>query len=843
MNSSCTPMRFVAHLLVLAFFSFFYESELRGQESEGLEGPYSLFGIVVTESGVAVEGASLTLLSATLEKMESTSSDASGRFQFVSAQTESVVRISAVGFKPLEIVSSASCTQENPCVFAIQQSTILLESAAVVGEDVGVEWMGALRDGGLYRGMKSAVLRPAQQLAVPGEFQARNVFSGLPGANVWESDGAGLQLGVGVRGLSPNRSSHMSMRQNGIPIAADPLGYPEAYYTPPLQMVQSVQHVMGANALQYGSQLGGMLNFIMESADWNEKAQVKAISSTTSYAPNEEEFVGHQMWGTTYKKGSENTAGLLSVDHRRGSGWRPQSDFESTTVFASLRQRFSGEKGVLTLEHQFSWMRRQEQQSGGLTDTQFALNPRASYRERNWFKVAWNLASTQAHWVPSQSPWEAHVKVHGLIASRVSLGFLGTPNRVDPMQERGLIDGGFKSIGMDLRSTRRWEKEGSDKWHAIVVGMQAYSGNNDMRQGFGTAGEDADFSFLTPEELDGSSYRLPNKQVATFAQGIIAINETFSLTPGLRVEWIQSEAEGEYREVIYDGAGGIVEDSLFSSYERRSRGVVLPGMGFSWLTARGTEVYGNAVANYRAINFSDIQLNNLGVVIDPDIADEGGFNLDLGLRKKTEFLSLDLGIFGLWYRDKIGLITTTVPDPVLIQRPVLLRTNLSNARTLGVEAALSRYWVLRDDDTQRLTLQLTGSYMHSEYLEGGLAAIEGKEVEFVPQWTSRLAATWNAGKWNVQAHFDGTAAQFTEATNATRTANALYGEIPSRYTLDFAVGRNIGRGGLHLGLKLNNATNVMYFTRRALAYPGPGILPADGRNIRFAISYNPSRRP
>ena len=41
------------------------------------------------------------------------------------------------------------------------------------------------------------------------------------------------------------------MRQNGHPIAADPLGYPEAYYTPPMLFVEEAQWVSGASALQY----------------------------------------------------------------------------------------------------------------------------------------------------------------------------------------------------------------------------------------------------------------------------------------------------------------------------------------------------------------------------------------------------------------------------------------------------------------------------------------------------------------------------------------------------------------------------------------------------------------
>ena len=69
--------------------------------------------------------------------------------------------------------------------------------------------------------------------------------------------------------MSPNRSAHLSMRQNGHPIAADPLGYPEAYYTPPMPFVEEVQWVSGASALQYGSQLGGMLNFKLRRGSWS----------------------------------------------------------------------------------------------------------------------------------------------------------------------------------------------------------------------------------------------------------------------------------------------------------------------------------------------------------------------------------------------------------------------------------------------------------------------------------------------------------------------------------------------------------------------------------------------
>ena len=78
-----------------------------------------------------------------------------------------------------------------------------------------------------------------------------------------------------------------------MPIAADPLGYPEAYYTPPTRAVREVRMVSGAGALQYGSQLGGMLDFVLR--DGREHAGLwgsGALSGIIYSAVDEEEGTG-----------------------------------------------------------------------------------------------------------------------------------------------------------------------------------------------------------------------------------------------------------------------------------------------------------------------------------------------------------------------------------------------------------------------------------------------------------------------------------------------------------------------------------------------------------------------
>ena len=70
-------------------------------------------------------------------------------------------------------------------------------------------------------------------------------------------------VSIGYRGLGePHRFQFMQVLKDGVPIHADPFGYPEAYYTPPLDVVDRIEFIRGGGGLMYGSQPGGAFNYI-----------------------------------------------------------------------------------------------------------------------------------------------------------------------------------------------------------------------------------------------------------------------------------------------------------------------------------------------------------------------------------------------------------------------------------------------------------------------------------------------------------------------------------------------------------------------------------------------------
>jgi Fe(3+) dicitrate transport protein len=156
---------------------------------------------------------------------------------------------------------------------SLDMAYYLLHTVAVVGEKnmMGLRRLRGVEGTAIYEGKKNEVIVLEGLNLSLGTNSSRQLFAKVPGMNIWESDAAGLQLGVATRGLDPNRTSNFNTRQNGYDMSADALGYPESYYVPPAEAVAQIEVVRGAASLQYGSQFGGMLNYVLKKAPKDKK--------------------------------------------------------------------------------------------------------------------------------------------------------------------------------------------------------------------------------------------------------------------------------------------------------------------------------------------------------------------------------------------------------------------------------------------------------------------------------------------------------------------------------------------------------------------------------------------
>jgi Fe(3+) dicitrate transport protein len=693
-------------------------------------------------------------------------------------------------------------------------------------DSYGIRRLKAVEGTAIYEAKKNEVIQLGNITANLATNNSRQIYAKVPGLNIYESDGAGLQLGIGARGLDPNRTSHFNVRQNGYDISADALGYPESYYTPSTEGVARIEVVRGAASLQYGTQFGGLLNFVMKEGPEDKKTNVVLRNTVGSYGfLNTFSSVGGTLGKWNY---------YTFFQYKRGEGWRENSGFDSKMAYTAISYK-SNERFKLKLE--YTMMDYLARQAGGLTDALFAQNPRQSIRSRNWFKVNWNLFATQLDF-KINSHLKLNLRNFGLIGGRDALGNLGRIDRIDDGLERNLFVDDFSNFGSELRLIYNYRLGKQE--NAFLIGGRYYKGFTDRKQGLGSAGSDADFRFLNPTNLEDADYEFPGSNISIFAENVFNLNDKISLTPGIRAEYIQTAASGYYagNTLVPDPITGFARDSTFKVFEKldRKRSFVFGGLGFSFKPKENHEFYANFSQNYRSINFNDIRVNNPNLVVDENIQDERGYNFDFGIRgNQNKKFNYDISFFYLKYRDRIGAILRTDPESFRIFR---YRTNVADAYSMGLEAfgEMDLLRVLDRNEKYKLNFFTNLSVIDARYQNSEEKVLEGNRVELVPPFSIRTGATFGIGAFNMTYQFSSVEEHFTDASNAVRTPSAVEGIIPSYQVMDLSI--SYYYKFIKLEASINNLTDNLYYTRRAAGYPGPGIIPSDGRTFFLTLEFN-----
>jgi len=742
--------------------------------------------------------------------------------------------------RPVNTLRQQTCTKQLAVVFVVQLLALHTLSAQVVQDSMSPQQlrevtvqekgkgftntsMRGIENFGIYTGKKTEVVSMNNLTANVSTNNARQIYGRITGLNIWESDGAGLQLGIGGRGLSPNRTANFNTRQNGYEISADALGYPESYYTPPAEALDRIEIVRGAASLQYGTQFGGLLNFRFKRGPQDKKLELTSRQTAGSWGF----FGSFNSIGGTIAKGKLNYYAYFQ--YKKGDGWRPNGGFNYRCGYVSLdykpTDKFSVQLDLTRMDYL-------AQQPGGLTDKLFQDDARQSVRSRNWFQVDWNMAALSLNYAFSERT-SLNIRNFGLIARRQSVGNLERINVADFGENRTLISGQFRNAGQEGRLLHQYTWR--DLPQTILFGYRLYYGHSTARQGDANDGSGPDFYFLHPEELENSDYTFPNRNQALFVEHVLNFTPKWSLTPGLRLEHINTGSEGYYTQRVLDGAGNVIVQNKFDDTQTRNRGFLIGGLGISWKPKPTLECYANVSQNYRAINFTDLRISNPNYVVDSAIHDEKGFTADLGLRgRKSDFFTWELTAFYVAYNGRIGQVLRADQPP--LYNDYRFRSNISDARNIGLEA-FGEVDLLRLFGHQRhplrWTLFVNTAIVDARYIHTEDASVRNKKVEMAPPLLFRTGTTLQRGPWRAALQAGYIAAHYSDATNAERTATAVEGKIPSYFVMDLSASWRWR--WLIVEGSCNNLLDARYFTRRAESYPGPGIIPSDGRGVYVTV--------
>ena len=151
------------------------------------------------------------------------------------------------------------------------------------------------------------------------------VLRNIPGINIQEEDGFGLRPNIGMRGTGVERSSKITLMEDGILIAPAPYAAPAAYYFPTVGRMQGVEVRKGSSQIKYGPYTtGGAINFISTQIPGTTEANFSILGG------NFGQRIVHANAGTSFKNG-----GLVLETYQAGADGFKELDNGGETGFDS----------------------------------------------------------------------------------------------------------------------------------------------------------------------------------------------------------------------------------------------------------------------------------------------------------------------------------------------------------------------------------------------------------------------------------------------------------------------------------------------------------------------------
>ncbi len=202
------------------------------------------------------------------------------------------------------------------------------------------------------------------------------LLSRVPGVYVRQEDGFGLRPNINLRGTSSDRSTKITIMEDGILIGPAPYSAPAAYYVPNVTRMQALEVFKGPASIRHGPHtVGGAINFVTRKLPADSAGELEAAAGTD----------GFQRYRGFYGKNTQNFGFWLDALRYGSDGFKEldgggDTGFVRNDINAKFLWRIDRAKVYQELELKLGYAEEDADETYlGLTDEDLAQNPNRRY--------------------------------------------------------------------------------------------------------------------------------------------------------------------------------------------------------------------------------------------------------------------------------------------------------------------------------------------------------------------------------------------------------------------------------------------------------------------------------
>jgi Fe(3+) dicitrate transport protein len=654
----------------------------------------------------------------------------------------------------------------------------------------------------------SAVYLPAKELQQLQAISGNEVMRRATGVHVVEEEGAGLRINVGIRGLNPDRSRNVLILEDGIPVALNPYGEPEMYYTPAIDRMQGVEILKGSGQILFGPQtIGGVINYVTAAPPKEATGLLRVRGGSGNY------FSSYFQYGNTVG----NSGFQIDFLHKRADNFGP-TWFQLYDLNLKFQQQISNKTSMRVKvgfydelsNSTYIGLTQTMYDSGGQDFVQMAPGDRLPVRRlsgsvhlttrynsrQSWHNTAFAYSTTR-NWNRQDFSFDPN-------ASNLSGAVWGDPNipngAVYMMQQTGARNRQFQVSGVESKYIHK-TKDGKGEWilgsrfmHELGL-EQSIRGTNPGFEGSDIRSRESRTGYAT----------------SGYSQYTHKFRRWFSAHAGMRAEHYRFE-----RQIQRGNFGnGIVDTSVIGTDQTFA---LIPGIGFNMLPFKNINVFGGIHRGFAPPRVKDaITIGGMA----QDLEAELSWNSEIGIRGQIgSNFQYEFTGFYMDFSNQIIPVSESSGGT---------GTGLVNGGSTlhsGVEAGGALTIPLAEKIGQ-ITIDANYTFVHAVFNEDRfktvstpdgpeLINLRGNRTPYAPQHLLSSAVTWqgtNGTFFRTTLTFS--SKQFGDELNTVSpTPNGRIGQIDAWYLVDISGGYELNKLPLRFELSIRNLTDERFIMTR-----------------------------